>query len=81
MGVHEESGFLSIYLVNKSEREVFASYKLTLKNQGIGEDLVWVDPEKLVSFSGANTGDNMWGNDEVRGQIGVLVPYDLVLVL
>lgn len=64
MGVHEESGFLSIYLVNKSEREVFASYKLTLKNQGIGEDLVWVDPEKLVSFSGANTGDNMWGNDE-----------------
>eukprot|EP00602_Paraphysomonas_sp_CaronLab_P008466 CAMPEP_0185028530 /NCGR_PEP_ID=MMETSP1103-20130426/14294_1 /TAXON_ID=36769 /ORGANISM="Paraphysomonas bandaiensis, Strain Caron Lab Isolate" /LENGTH=220 /DNA_ID=CAMNT_0027562967 /DNA_START=200 /DNA_END=862 /DNA_ORIENTATION=+ len=60
----ESSEYVEIQLVNKTDRNVSATYAIILKNQAGSDDYIWEDPDGEVLFRAFGTGDHYWGCDE-----------------
>eukprot|EP01036_Dinobryon_divergens_P026493 gene26493-35156_t len=55
---------MALHLINKSNSDVYVSYKLSAVNQGGGSNYTWEDPEGIILFGPINSGNNEWGSDE-----------------
>ena len=65
VGINETGDYMSVYLVNEStDREVFATYSIVLLDSDGADGYIWKDPERMLKFGKAETGDNEWGCEE-----------------
>jgi hypothetical protein len=62
LGSGESLGFT---ISNRSNRTITASYKMIIKNQSNGDNLVFEDPDGVLRFTPRDSPDSTWGCDEL----------------
>lgn len=65
IGTALNSDYMSIHLTSLSNKQIIASYEITMLNQKPdSSNYSWTDPEGVVLFSSVEDGNNVWGCDE-----------------